>query len=251
MTADYLVSFPGLGIGPLEINRVAFSIGSLDVYWYGLLIAFATILSFVLALQQRKRYGFKEDDVLDLFLVLIPTMLIGARLYYVAFAWDHFADNPAQIFNLRDGGLAFYGGVIGAILGIAILASAKNIHAFVYYDYLAPYVPLAQGIGRWGNFFNQEAFGVNTDLPWGMISNGTKQYLEYANLSGVDPNLPVHPTFFYEFLGNMVIAIILFYLRRKNPPRDTVTFTYLGLYGLLRFFVEGLRTDDTYLCGSV
>ena len=174
-------------------------------------------------------------------------MLIGARLYYVAFAWDHFADNPAQIFNLRDGGLAFYGGVIGAILGIAILASAKNIHAFVYYDYLAPYVPLAQGIGRWGNFFNQEAFGVNTDLPWGMISNGTKQYLEYANLSGVDPNLPVHPTFFYEFLGNMVIAIILFYLRRKNPPRDTVTFTYLGLYGLLRFFVEGLRTDALFI----
>lgn len=250
MQPDFLVEFPGLGWGPFAINREAFSIGPISVYFYGLFITLATVLAFALALRHSKKYGFEEDEILDNFLVLIPTMLIGARLYYVIFAWDEFADAPMRIFNVRDGGLAFYGGVIGAMIGLLVLNRIKRRSFFELADFLAPYIPLGQGIGRWGNFFNQEAFGHNTTMPWGMISNGTTDYLTRAQIPGVDPNLPVHPTFFYEFLGNFLIAALLFSYRRKHPERGAVFAAYIGLYGLLRFFVEGLRTDSLYVLGT-
>lgn len=250
MQPDFLVEFPGLGLGPLEVNREAFSIGPFNVYFYGLFITLATVLAFTLALRHSKKFGFEEDEILDNFLVLVPTMLIGARLYYVIFAWDEFQGDPMRIFNVRDGGLAFYGGVIGAMIGLFILNRIKGRSFLELADFLAPYVPLGQGIGRWGNFFNQEAFGHNTTLPWGMISNGTRDYLTRAQIPGVDPNLPVHPTFFYEFLGNFLIAALLFYYRRQRPHKGFVFAAYIGLYGLLRFFVEGLRTDSLYVLGT-
>lgn len=250
MQPDFLVEFPGLCLGPFAINREAFSIGPFTIYYYGLFITLATVLAFALALRHSKKYGFEEDEILDNFLVLIPTMLIGARLYYVIFAWDEFAGDPMRILNVRDGGLAFYGGVIGAVIGLLILNRIKGRSFLELADFLAPYIPLGQGIGRWGNFFNQEAFGHNTRLPWGMISNGTRDYLTRAQIPGVDPNLPVHPTFFYEFLGNFLIAALLFYFRRKRPAKGAVFAAYLGLYGLLRFVVEGLRTDSLYVLGT-
>jgi phosphatidylglycerol:prolipoprotein diacylglycerol transferase len=247
MDYDYLVNFPGLGIENLKISRVAFSVFGVDVYWYGLIIAIAAFLSLFLATRQAKKFNIDEDFVLDNFLVILITMIIGARLYYVIFSWDLYKDNPIKIFDIREGGLAFYGGVIGAILGILIFHKIKKRHVEPFLDFIVVYVPLAQGIGRIGNFINQEAFGTNTTLPWGMISNGTTAYLNAYPELGQNPNLPVHPTFLYELIGNLILFFILLQVRKRTKiPFGTVASYCLG-YGLIRFFVEGIRTDSLYI----
>ncbi len=251
---SYLVSFPGLGIKDLEVNREAFTFHlfgrPLTVYWYGLIFTIAMLLCIALAMIRAKRYHFSRDDILDYFLWMIPLILIGSRLYYVAFEWDQFKGSLAAIFDLRQGGLAFYGGVLGGMLAVAIAARIKHVKLHRIFDYLAVLIPLGQGIGRWGNFFNQEAFGTNTSLPWGMISEGTRQGLAALNpnpanpLPGLNPDLPVHPTFLYEFLANMVIFAILLLVHRRQKRPWTTVLTYLFFYGLVRFFVEGIRTDS-------
>ena len=256
MTAllTYHVSFPGLGIQDLAIDRVAFELSlfgrELTVYWYGLTFTLAMVLCIIVALYRAPKYDFTRDDILDYFLWMIPMILLGARLYYVAFEWDQFKGSLAAILDFRQGGLAFYGGVLGGMLAVTLVARVKRIKLHRIFDYLAVLIPLGQGIGRWGNFFNQEAFGTNTSLPWGMISEGTRQGLAALNanpaspLPGLDPNLPVHPTFLYEFLANMAIFVILLWIhKRQKQPWMTFTF-YLFLYGLVRFFVEGIRTDS-------
>lgn len=252
MNADFLVSFPGLGIHDLAIRRVAFQFHlfgrEISVYWYGVLIAAAMLLCLLLVMRNAPRYGLGRDDTADIFLTLIPCSIIGARLYYVAFDWETYRHNWRLIFDTRSGGLAFYGGVIGAMLGLWLVAAVKRVRVYQIYDLLAVYLPLGHAIGRWGNFFNQEAFGCNTDLPWGMISNGTASYLNAINpgptpLPGLDPALPVHPTFLYEFLGNILIFILLLIVRKYVKQPLTVTSLYVGLYGIMRFFVEGIRTD--------
>lgn len=256
MTAllTYHVSFPGLGIQDLAIDRVAFEFSlfgrDLTVYWYGLTFTLAMVVCIAVALYRAPKYDFTRDDILDYFLWMIPMILLGARLYYVAFEWDQFKGSLAAILDLRQGGLAFYGGVLGGMLAVILVARVKRIKLHRIFDYLAVLVPLGQGIGRWGNFFNQEAFGTNTRLPWGMISEGTRQGLAALNanqaspLPGLDPSLPVHPTFLYEFLANMAIFVILLWIH-KRQKQPWLTFTaYLFLYGLVRFFVEGIRTDS-------
>ncbi len=255
-TADYTVSFPGLGINNLGINRVIFQFSlfgrDIAIYWYGLLIALAFLLALLLAIRQAKKHDLKSDDIVDFFLILIPAAIIGARLYYVAFEWSQFSSDWRKIFDLRSGGLAFYGGVIGAIIGIWLMAMHKRIRLSKVLDYLAVYLPLGHAIGRWGNFFNQEAFGTNTDLPWGMISNGTASYLSQLNpdlanpIVGLDPALPVHPTFFYEFAANILIFVILIFVRRRAKQPMSTLAGYFVLYGVVRFFVEGIRTDSLY-----
>jgi phosphatidylglycerol:prolipoprotein diacylglycerol transferase len=243
----YNVSFPGLGINDLKVSREAFTIFGFTVYNYGLIISLATILCIVLAMRYAKKKSdrINQDDLLDVVLAVIPAMLIFARLYYVVFSWETFSKDWRLIFDMRSGGMAFYGGVIGGILAILLVARVKKKPAGDFMDFAAVYLPLGQAIGRWGNFFNQEAFGTNTDLPWGMISEGTRNYLYSVQdkYPGINPNAPVHPTFFYEFLGNMVIFVILLYIRSRKPRRWIMTSTYIALYGLLRFFVEGIRTD--------
>ncbi len=251
---NYTVSFPGLGIHDLSISRVAFQFNLFGrhviVYWYGLLFAIAMVLCISLAMRHAKHHRLKSDDILDLFLWMIPMILIGARVYYVIFEWEQFKGDWKSMLNIRQGGLAFYGGVIGGIIAVIAVTKVKKLKLHRPLDFLAVYVPLGQAIGRWGNFFNQEAFGTNTSLPWGMISEGTKQGLaalspDPANpLPGLDPTLPVHPTFLYEFVANMIIFVILLYVR-KHVKRPWATFhSYLFLYGLVRFFVEGVRTDS-------
>ncbi|NLC25830.1 MAG: prolipoprotein diacylglyceryl transferase [Fastidiosipila sp.] len=255
-TADFVVSFPGLNINDLEINRIAFEFNlfgrEIAIYWYGLLIALAFLLAMILAIKQAKKHGLTADDIVDFFLILIPFAIIGARLYYVAFEWSEFSSDWFKILDLRSGGLAFYGGVIGAIIGIWLMAMYKRIRLSKILDYMVPYLPLGHAIGRWGNFFNQEAFGTNTSLPWGMISNGTSSYLNRINpdsgsvLPGLDPSLPVHPTFLYEFLANILIFVILILVRRRSKQPMTTLSGYFVLYGVVRFFVEGIRTDSLY-----
>lgn len=247
MTSDYLVSFPGLGIHDLPISRVAFSVFGIDVYWYGMLIALAAVLCIFLSTREAKKFGLNPDFVTDNFLVLLPSMIIGARLYYVIFSWDMYKDDLLSIFDTRKGGLAFYGGVIGGFLGMLIFHKIKKQKFEPFLDFIACYVPLGQAIGRIGNFVNQEAFGTNTNLPWGMISNGTRAYLAAHPELGQNPDLPVHPTFLYEFIGNMILFALLHRFRKNNKiPYGTVAFYFLG-YGVIRFFVEGIRTDSLYI----
>jgi phosphatidylglycerol:prolipoprotein diacylglycerol transferase len=239
--APVSVNFPGLGIENLPVSRVAFEIFNTPVYWYGLLIALSIVLSLLLAMRHADHYGLKADDVMDVFIVLIPMMIVFARLYYVVFEWDYYSQDLRRIINTREGGLAFYGGVIGGILAIAIVTRFKKINLAHFLDFIVVYVPLAQAIGRWGNFFNQEAFGTNTDLPWGMFSAQTMTYL--LAVPGTDPFRPVHPTFLYEFIANLLIFAWLIHVRRHRRFPLQVLLHYLLGYGLVRFFVEGIRTD--------
>ena len=244
---DYIVSFPGLGIHELHIQREAVQVFGLSIYWYGIVIALGVLLGMYLALRHSRRYGFCQDDVLDCLIAAIPLAVICARIYYVIFSWDQYRNNLWSIFDTRSGGMAFYGGVIGAILGVCLVSRIKGISSLRCMDYLIVYIPLGQAIGRWGNFFNQEAFGTNTSLPWGMYSNGTRRYLASLNQPGLNPDLPVHPTFLYEFIGNLLIFAILLLIRRRQERRGVCLAWYLVLYGLLRFFVESIRTDALYI----
>lgn len=247
MDNTFTVSFPGLGLHDIVINRVAFTLFGINVYWYGILIAGAVILCILLATREAKQFGLNPDFVMDNFLVLIPSMIIGARLYYVIFSWDMYKNDLLSIFDTRKGGLAFYGGVIGGLLGFLIMHLVKKKKFEPFLDFIVVYVPLGQAIGRLGNFMNQEAFGTNTTLPWGMISNGTKDYLSAHPELGQNPSLPVHPTFLYEFIGNLILFFILRRFRRQNKiPYGTVAAYFIG-YGLIRFFVEGIRTDSLYI----
>lgn len=244
------VSFPGLGIYNLPVDRIAFSFNlgnrEFNIYWYGIIIAVAFLVCFLLSVKQAPKYGIKSDHIVDAFLLIMILAIVGARLYYVIFSWDEFSDNLIKIFQTRHGGLAFYGGLIGGIIAVIITAKHKKINLIDLIDFLAVYVPLGHAIGRWGNFFNQEAFGINTDLPWGMFSKQTYEYLaqygdKYAPLS------PVHPTFLYESIANIVIFIILYQIRKNSKKRGETISWYFILYGLVRFGVEGLRTDSLFI----
>lgn len=222
---EFQVSFPGLGIFDLPIRRELVNIFGFSIYWYGVVaaIALATVMFFVL--KRGPKFGFSQDDLNDYFLFLIPGSIVGARLYYVAFSFANFKSNLWSIIDIRSGGLAFYGGVIGGSLTLYFVCLYKKQSFIHLLGFLAPYLALGQGIGRIANFFNQEAFGTNTTLPWGMISNGTKAYLASLQAPNLDPNLPVHPTFLYEFLGNLLIFVLLvslqnyLYARRKTQVK--------------------------------
>ena len=210
------------------MDRVAFSIFGIDVMWYGILMALGMIIGTLLAIKEGKRVGIKEDDILDLAIVAIPSGLIGARLYYVMFNWDYYSQNISQILNFRGGGMAIHGALIGGILAGYLFSRYKKMSFFKLADTVIIGMPLAQAIGRWGNFINQEAHGGPTNLPWGIMVNGEK----------------VHPTFLYESIWNIGIFIFLWIFRKKKQYEGEVIVLYTILYSLGRFFIEGLRTDS-------
>ncbi len=249
LTESVGVSFPGLGIHDLPVDRIAFYIGSLPVYWYGICIIVGFALCILLAMRHSRSYGLTPDDIIDYTLVVIPAAIIGARLYYVAFSWEQYKDNLLAIFDIRNGGLAVLGGVLLSILAVYIMARIKKQRVMPVFDFLIVYIPLGQAIGRWGNFFNQEAFGTNTTLPWGMISAETSAYIK-AYAPGLDPNLPVHPTFLYESLACFLIFGILLAARKRAKVPLTAVALYFILYGIARFFIEGLRTDSLFIGNS-
>ena len=204
------VKFPGLGIN-VNVNPVAFKIGSIEVYWYGLLIALALVLAVVLAVKQAKNHKFPEGLVYDTILLTIPCAIIGARVYFVACNWDYYGKNLKAIFDLRSGGLAIYGGVILVFIGGIVMCRLRKIPFRELADYCVVYLPLGQAIGRWGNFFNQECFGTTTTLPWGMTSSTVESYLS-SNCPTLVSTMPVHPTFLYESLADLAIFFILLYI---------------------------------------
>jgi phosphatidylglycerol:prolipoprotein diacylglycerol transferase len=224
------IEFPGLGL-KFNIDRVAFEVFGLEIYWYGILIAIGFILAVLLAMKHCRDFGIDQDTLLDAVLYATPVAIIFSRLYYVVFNWTDFKDNPIDIINTRKGGLAIYGAVIGAILVGYIYTRIKKVNFLNLVDFCIVYFPLAQGIGRWGNFINQEAYGTHTNLPWGMdgseIVNG-----------------PVHPTFFYESLWNIGVFFVLLWYRKRKKLDGEVLSLYLILYGVGRAWIELLRTDS-------
>lgn len=242
------VQFPGLGL-KFNVDPVAFKIGNFEIYWYGILIALALVLCIVLALKQAKKNNFPDTLIYDTMLVTIPCAIIGARAYYVIFNWSTYAGNIQSIFDTRAGGLAVYGGIIACILGLLIMCKIRKIPFTSLADYCIVYLPLGQAIGRWGNFFNQEAFGTTTTMPWGMWSESTRAYLtrycpELVALS------PVHPTFLYESIADLIIFFVLLNVRKKSTHAFETSSAYFVLYGAARFFIEGLRTDSLYIAGT-
>jgi len=247
------IEFPGLwGLG-FTISRTAFQVFGINIYWYGIIIALAFLLAVLLGMRDSRKFGLEPDNIIDLVIFAAPAAIICARLYYVVFSWDQFKDNPLEIINTRTGGLAIYGAVIGAVLVAYLFARKKKIPVLKLFDFAAPYLVLAQAIGRWGNFVNQEAFGVNTTLPWGMTGDGIRRELvrsmDTLNARGVvvDPNMPVHPTFLYESLWNLCIFLFLMWYRKRKKVEGEVFFLYMILYGLGRFMIEGLRIDSLML----
>ena len=211
------------------MDRVAFTIFGIDVMWYGVLIATGMLIGIALAIREAKRVGISEDDVLNIAIIAIPVAIICARLYYVIFSWDYYSQNPGEIFNIRGGGLAIHGGLIGGILTGFIYTKVKKLDFFKTADAVMVGMPLAQAIGRWGNFINGEAHGGPTSLPWGIMVDGVK----------------VHPTFLYESIWDFgIFLFIMFYMRKKKTYEGEVIVSYITLYSIGRFFIEGLRTDS-------
>ncbi len=251
MDFTQVVSFPGLGL-QFNINRIAFYIGDFPVYWYGVLIGTGLLLSMVYALSRGKEFGIDSDRMSDVILVGAIAGVIGARLYYVIFAAPGEFNSLADILDLRKGGVAFYGTIIAAVIASVIICPLRKVKFLPLLDVAATGFLLGQGIGRWGNFMNQEAFGVNTDLPWGMTS-GTIQYYLTSNAASlaekgiiVDPALPVHPTFLYESVCCLLgFAIFAFYTKYRKFDGQ-LGLMYLVLNGAERFITEGLRTDSLY-----
>ena len=182
------------------MDRVAFTIFGIDVMWYGILMATGMILGTYLALKEAERVGISEDDVLNLAIFAIPAGVLGARLYYVIFNWGFYSQNPSQILNFRGGGMAIHGALIGGILAGLIYTKLKKINFFKMADIALIGMPLAQAIGRWGNYINGEAHGGPTNLPWGIMVDGVK----------------VHPTFLYESIWDFGIFIFLWMFRKKK-----------------------------------
>lgn len=236
----YHVKFPGLGIN-LTIDPIAFTIGDLSIHWYGVIIATGFVLAFLYVILNSKRFGIDVDKVTDVVIVGLITGIIGARLYYVLFyPGSTYKENPISILYINQGGIAIYGGIIGGLIGAVIAAKIKKVDVLAMLDLAAIALLIGQGIGRWGNFTNQEAFGVQTNLPWGMISENTLLQTPY----------PVHPCFLYEsiwcLLGFALIHLFSFRLRKYDGQ---VFLIYLAWYGMERFIVEGLRTDSLIIQG--
>lgn len=238
MGADF-IEFPKLGIH-LDVSPVAFPIGNIEVRWYGIVIALGIMIALTLALRQSKHFNIKEDDLLDMFLWALPVSIIFARLFFVIFTWDQYKNNLIEIVRIWHGGLAIYGAIIGAVLTAYFFTRARKINTLDLCDFAVVYLPLAQAIGRWGNFFNQELYGSNTDLPWGMTGNRIQAYPD----PGVDGSLLVHPTFLYESLMNLVVFFILLRIRKNRKVRGSVLASYLMFYSLVRFLLEFLRVDE-------
>ncbi|MEE0211833.1 MAG: prolipoprotein diacylglyceryl transferase [Negativibacillus sp.] len=250
-----IVSFPGLG-WEFEIDRVAFHIGSLPVYWYGILIALGFILAILYVTKRAKEFGVDPDRMLDVVLGGAIGGIVGARAYFVLLRWDYYGQNLDQIFNTRSGGMAIYGGLIGGLLVGLLMCKLRKVKAKPALDLVVGGFFIGQCIGRWGNFINVEAFGGNTGLPWGMSSPAIVSYLTQheAELEAIgmniDPNMPVHPTFLYESLWCLLGFVLIAWYTKRRRFDGELTLLYTAWYGAGRAVIEGLRTDSLMIPGT-
>ena len=228
------INFEGLGLS-FNINKVMLDINGIKIYWYAAIIVIGIIICILFSKKDDGKYKIKFEDILELTLFMLPISIICARLYFVIFKLDYYMQNPSEIFSISNGGLAIYGGVIGAIITIIVFCRIKKINILDMLDYIAPYLPLGQAIGRWGNFFNSEAHGIETNslFRMGIIENGN--YIQ------------VHPTFLYESICTFLIFMFLFLRRNKRKYSGELTYWYFFLYGIVRTIIESLRTDSLML----
>lgn len=250
------ISFPNLGIYLKNVGK-SIDLFGIEIAYYGIIIGTAILLGFWIAAREAKRTGQNPEKYLDMGIIGVIAGIVGARLYYVIFSWDMYKDNLLDIFNLREGGLAIYGGVIAAVISVLVLAKVKHLSAPQIFDTIAMALLNGQMLGRWGNFFNREAFGGYTDslfamrLPLDAVrsSDVTEQMRRHIErIDGVS-YIQVHPTFLYESLWCMVLLIILFAYRKHKKYEGELFLMYLFGYGLGRFWIEGLRTDQLLLPG--
>ena len=231
------ISFPMLGDWSID-PPYSFNLFGLEIYFYGVIIALGFILAALYCAKRAKEFGLSSDELYELVIWLIPTCIIGARLYYVLFKLDYFIANPNKIFALRDGGLAIYGGIIAGIIVGIIWCRAKKIRVFAVADLTAFGLLIGQSVGRWGNFINREAFGAQTEIfcRMGLTVPGFE-------------TLYVHPTFLYESLWNLLGLIVLHIWSKKGKRKydGQVFWLYILWYGLGRAWIEGLRTDSLYI----
>ncbi|MHB1167572.1 MAG: prolipoprotein diacylglyceryl transferase [Carboxydocellales bacterium] len=216
----------------MNISPIALQFGSLTIRWYGVLIAIALFVGTLLALRAARRENVDEDHLLNLILIAAPLAMIGARLYYVVFNWRDYSADPLEMLRIWHGGLAIHGALITAVIIGYIYARRYSLNFWQLADIVAPSLILGQAIGRWGNFFNQEAYGYATNLPWAMYIDGAYR----------------HPTFLYESLWDLLVFGLLLLFRRKvSGPKGQLFLIYLSLYSLGRFFIESFRTDSLML----
>ena len=228
------ISFPSLG---LTLNPPSsFEIGPLTIHLYGVVIALGLVLAVVYACRQSRRFGITEDDLLDGVLWVTPFAIACARAYYCAFSWPHYADNPISVLYIWEGGLAIYGAVLGAAVGVVVFCKIRKINLPMVLDLVALGFLIGQAMGRWGNFFNREAFGAETTsfLRMGLLNARTGVVTYY------------HPTFLYESLWNLAGFLLLHGLSKKRQYDGQIALGYVAWYGLGRAFIEGLRTDSLY-----
>ena len=232
------ISFPGLGIDIDPVRQ--FSLGPVNIHMYGLIIAFGLVLAVIYAMRRSKQFGVTEDDVLDGVLWVTPFAILCARAYYCAFSWELYADNPISVLYIWQGGIAIYGGVLGAVVGVLVFCRVKKISLGAALDLVLLGFLIGQAIGRWGNFFNREAFGAETDawLRMGLYSPLTDSITYH------------HPTFLYESLWNALGFVVLHFLSKKRTFDGQIALGYALWYGLGRTFIEGLRTDSLYVPGT-
>lgn len=241
----------------MNIDRVAFTLFGKDIYWYGVLMAVGIVIAVFLATSEAKRKKLHKDTIFDMCLIVIPMGIVGARLYYVLFELETYLADPVRILYIWEGGLAIYGAVIAGLLGAFIYSRRKKTRFLKLADCIAPGLVLAQAIGRWGNFFNQEAFGLpvtNPDLMWFPLAvkidrpwmNG------YHTFNGIACDNPYHlATFFYESVWCLLVFVVLWSRRKKFRHDGDAILTYAMLYGFERMFVEALRGDSLWLIPDV
>jgi len=244
-TAEYflgnsdIVAFPKLGI-EFSFSNVAFTIFGFEIKWYGVVIAFGMLWAMLYCFKRMKEFGIDSDRAIDAVLAGLIAAIVGARSYYIIFDSDKtFAD----FFKIREGGLAIYGGLIGALLVGGIVAKIRKVKVLPFFDIASLGFLIGQGIGRWGNFFNKECFGSATTLPWGMASASVQETLG----NGSQTVILAHPCFFYEFIWCFIGLLLLHFYSKHRKFDGEVFLMYTAFYGIGRLFIEGLRTDSLYL----
>lgn len=227
-----IIEFPHLGLS-FEIDRVAVSVLGKDIYWYGILIGLGVLLAAWYGIRRIDVFGFNADLVYDVLIWALPSAIVGARLYYVIFEWSYYSKHPSEIIAVWNGGLAIYGGVIGALIAVAICCRKFRLNIASAFDVASLGLLIGQIIGRWGNFVNGEAHGTVTDSLFGMVINGEG---------------PFHPTFLYESTWNLIGFFILHFISKRSYRfRGQLFLFYLIWYGAGRSVIEGLRTDSLYI----
>ena len=253
---DTSINFPNIGLYFENIGK-SITIFGFEIAYYGMAVALGMLVGVMLAYNEAKKTGQNAEQYIDVAMVSISSAIVGARLYYVIFSWQDYKNNLLDIFNLRKGGLAIYGGVIMAVFGVYIFSKIKKLSFWQLVDTACIGLVMGQIIGRWGNFFNREAFGGYTDsifamqLPYNAVYSSDITLELASNLKVINgiEYIQVHPTFLYEMLWNVGVFIILMLYKKWKKFAGEVFMLYLAGYGLGRAWIEGLRTDQLLLFG--